>query len=73
MNKNLIALMLVALVLSLAACGTPAQKPAPAPAPSTAPGVADDIGSVDQVSEDVNVDSLDDVDAGLSDLEQLDI
>ncbi len=69
--RTLIALMLVALMLS--ACG-PAQKPMPAPAaPAATPSVADDIGSVDQVSKDVSVDGLDDVDAGLADVQQLDI
>ena len=63
------------VVLSLAACG-PAksqEKSMPAPVASESTSVVDDMGSVDQVSEDVSVDSLDDVDSGLSDVEQLDI
>ena len=71
MSKNLIALMLMALVIGVVACKA-TSRPAPV-APATGPSVADDLGSLDQTSQDVSVDGLDDLDAGLSDVENLDI
>lgn len=65
------ALLLMALVIGLAACKT---QPAPAPAaPAVGSSVNDDLGSLDEVSEEVSVESLDDLDASLGDLENLDI
>ncbi len=67
--SKLMALLLMALVIGLAACKT---QPAPAPAPAES-SVDDDLGSLDEVSEEVSVESLDDLDATLGDLENLEI
>ncbi len=69
--SKLMALLLMALVIGLAACKT---QPAPAPvAPAAGPSVDDDLGSLDEVSEEVSVESLDDLDTTLGDVENLEI
>ena len=77
MNRKIVALLVVGMLLMLVGCAKKAMPEAvpepPAPAPEVQNEVVDELGSLDSVTEDLDIEGFDSLDTELADIEDLDI